>query len=202
MMAFSRVAYVCKCRTRLPSMVESRPDVAGPFTVRLGAATDLDRLPADYAGPSRLHELRARLAAGELFVVGELEGRIASCTWLRKGGAFALHYLRGREFHLAPNVGYGHDAWTDPALSGKGLRRAVFAEELRILDGLGIAWEVSYFVDHQLEGGRRTLARIGVPLVELWKVVIRRDGTVALTALSGDDAVTPGFDHALERRAG
>jgi hypothetical protein len=198
MMAFSRVAYVCKCPTRLPDGPRARPDVRGPFEVRLGGPDDLRRLPADYAGPSRLPELRARLDAGELFLVGELDGLIASCTWLRQGGSFSLHHLPRATFRLAPNVGYGHDAWTDPALSGKGLRRAVFEEELRTLDGLGFAWEVSYFVDHQLEGGRRTLARIGAPLTVLWKVVIQRDGGVALTELTRDGAALPSFDHTLE----
>lgn len=192
MMAFSRVAYICKCPTR----VTADPDVSGDVVVRTGHQGDLARLPPEVLPPGRLRILQERLEAGEILVVGESAGRIASCTWLRRGGAFTLHHLPERGFRLAPDVGYGYDAWTDPALRGRGIRRAVFAEELRILEFLGVAWEVSYFVDHQLDGGRRNLARIGVPLVPLWKVAVRPGGAVALTALSVDDpTVTPCFEH-------
>jgi GNAT superfamily N-acetyltransferase len=198
MMAFSRVAYVCKCPTE--GAAPGPPDQGEPECVRVrrGTIADVDRLPADASPPERAGRLRARLEAGEIFLVGEIAGRIGSCTWLRRGGGFALHHLPGRSFRLAEGVGYGHDAWTDPALRGRGIRRAVFAEELRVLARLGCAWEVSYFVAPQLEGGRRNLGRIGVPLVELWKVTARPDGTVALAELSRDGAATPCFPYARE----
>lgn len=191
MMAFSRVAYVCKCPTRARGPAWT-PD---GLSVRLGGVDDLARLPDEIGGPARAVKLGARLLGGELLVIGELQGRVASCTWLRRGGAFALHHLPERSFRLGPGVGYGYDAWTDPALRGRGIRQAVFAEELRILAERGDAWEVSYFVDHQLEGGKRTLERIGAPLTALWKVAVRRDGSVALTALCDDGAVTPCFEY-------
>ncbi len=194
MMAFSRVAYVCKCPTQVPARAGSA--ATGPLLVRTGGERDIDCLPEELLSWGRRERLQARLADGEQFVVGELEGRLVSCTWLRPGGVFSLHHLPGKAFRLGDGVGYGHDAWTDPALRGQGLRRSVFAEELRILARLGLAWEVSYFVDHQLEGGRRSLASIGVPLTALWKIRVRSGGAVDLEALSEDDAATPCFEYA------
>lgn len=196
MMAFSRVAYVCKVPTQVPAGV--RHETRGDILVRTGGEPDIDRLPAELLAAGGRERLQRRLADGELFVVGELDGRLVSSTWLRPGGVFSLHHLPGKTFRLAEGVGYGHDAWTDPAVRGLGLRRSVFAEELRILARLGLAWEVSYFVDHQLEGGRRTLARIGVPLTPLWKIRVRPDGSLALTALAEDSAVTPRFEYTRE----
>jgi hypothetical protein len=192
MMAFSRVAYVCKVPTRVPADI----DVSDDIVVRTGHRGDLARFPEELLSPGRREKLEARLEADEILVVGEVGGRIVSCTWLRRGGEFALHHLPEHRFRLGPGVGYGYDAWTDPTLRGRGIRRAVFAEELRILEFLGCSFEVSYFVDHQLDGGRRNLARIGVPLVPLWKMAIRPGGTVALEALSADaGTVTPCFDY-------
>lgn len=201
MMAFSRVAYVCK----VPTRVEADADGSDGVVVRTGHRGDLARFPPELLPPGRLRVLEERLEAGEILVLGEVDGRIASCTWLRRGGTFAIHHLPDHPFRLAPGAGYGYDAWTDPALRGRGIRRAVFAEELRILEFLGDPWEVSYFVEHQLDGGRRNLARIGVPLIPLWKVAIRPGGTVALTALAEDDhTVTPRFayERDLDARAG
>ena len=193
MMAFSRVVYVCKAPTG-----GARPERVDGLEVRAGTVADVDRLPAEISPPGRAVELRARIEDGETLVVGEAQGRIVSCTWIRRGGSFCIHHLPGRWFRLAEGVGYGYDAWTDPAMRGRGFRHAVFAEELRMLARLGCAWEVSYFVTPQLEGGRRTLARIGVPLVELWRVTARPDGSVALAELSRDGGVTPCFSFALE----
>ena len=195
-MAFSRVAYVCKCSTRIPDLDPEAPLAEG-VRVRTGSEADLARLPAEIDPPGRRARLAERLALGEIFVVGEIGDRIVSCTWLRRGGVFTLHHLPDRPFRLALGIGYGYDAWTDPALRGRGIRRAVFAEELRILRRLGAAWEVSYFVDHQLEGGRRNLSRIGSSLIPLWKLTVRPGG-VALKALFADDTVTPCFDYDTE----
>jgi hypothetical protein len=196
MMAFSRVAYVCK----VPTQVTARAgqDVSGGIRVRTGGEPDIDRLPAEMLSGGGRERLQGRLADGELFIVGDLEGRLCSSTWLRPGGVFSLHHLPGKSFRLGDGVGYGHDAWTLPEVRGRGLRLAVFAEELRILARLGLGWEVSYFVDHQLEGGRRNLARIGVPLTALWKIRVRPDGSLALTALSEDSSVTPRFEYTRE----
>jgi GNAT superfamily N-acetyltransferase len=196
MMAFSRVAYVCKVPTQIPH--QAGHDPRGDIRVRTGSEADIHRLPAELLSSGGRERLQTRLADGELFVVGELEGRLVSSTWLRPGGVFSLHHLPGKTFRLGDGVGYGHDAWTDPEARGRGLRHAVFTEELRILARLGLGWEVSYFVDHQLEGGRRTLARIGVPLTPLWKLRVRPDGSLALTALAEDTAVTPRFEYARE----
>lgn len=196
MMAFSRVAYVCKVPTQIAAQAGS--DASGRIRVRTGGAPDIERLPPELLSGGGRERLQRRLADGELFVVGELEGRLCSTTWLRPGGVFSLHHLPGKLFRLGDGVGYGHDAWTLPELRGRGLRLAVFAEELRILARLGLGWEVSYFVDHQLDGGRRNLARIGVPLIALWKIRVRPDGTLSLTALSEDSSVTPRFEYTRE----
>ena len=196
MMAFSRVAYVCKVPTQISAQAGS--DASGRIRVRTGGEPDIDRLPTELLSAGGRERLQRRLADGELFVIGELEGRLCSSTWLRPGGVFSLHHLPGKAFRLADGIGYGHDAWTLPELRGRGLRLAVFAEELRILARLGLAWEVSYFVDHQLDGGRRNLARIGVPLTPLWKIRVRPDGTLSLTALSEDSSVTPRFEYTRE----
>ena len=196
MMAFSRVAYVCKVPTQV--IAQAGHDGSGSVLVRTGGEPDIDRLPAQMLSAGGRERLQRRLADGELFVVGELDGRLCSSTWLRPGGVFSLHHLPGKSFRLGEGVGYGHDAWTDPDVRGRGLRLAVFAEELRILARLGLGWEVSYFVDHQLEGGRRNLARIGVPVTALWKIRVRSDGSLALTALSEDSSVTPRFEYTRE----
>jgi GNAT superfamily N-acetyltransferase len=195
MMAFSRVAYVCKCPTRDGDPAPPEGGLPERVRVRTGTIADVDHLPEDVCPPGNAPRLRARFDAGETFVVGEIEDHVVSCTWLRSGGAFALHHLPGRSFRLAEGVGYGYDAWTHPAFRGRGIRRAVFAEELRILAQLGCAWEVSYFVAPQIDGGRRNLGRIGVPLVELWKVTAFPDGSVALAELSQDGAATPCFPY-------
>jgi hypothetical protein len=194
MMAFSRLAYVCKVPTQVTTLAV--PDAEGTIPVRTGTEADIDRLPDEMLTGERRERLRQRLVDGEIFVIGELSGRIVSFTWLRPGGMFSLLHLPEHSYRLGAGVGYGYDAWTDPSVRGRGLRQAVFAEELRILARLGFGWEVSYFVGHQLEGGRRTLARIGVPLTPLWEVRVQRNGTLALTALRDDDAVTPCFEYA------
>lgn len=194
MMAFSRVAYVCQCPTTVPVP----PDPALDIQIRAGGEADLLRLPEEIRPPGRVDRLRARLREGEIFLLGERGGQIVSCTWIRRGGTFTLQGLPDHPFRLAPSAGYGYDAFTDPALRGQGLRRAVFAEELRLLRRLGASWEISYFVDHQLEGGRQSLAQIGVPLMPLWKVTALPGGRAAVVALSDHGAAVPCFAPADE----
>lgn len=194
MMAFSRVSYICKCPTLVPARDAAESDEGWRLIVRVGEARDLERLPEEVVPRGHRERLRARLDRGELLIKGELDGTIVSATWLRCSGTFLLHHLPDHPFRLGEGVGYGYDAWTAAALQGKGLRRVVFAEELRILARLGCAWEVSYFVQHQLDGGRRSLAKIGVPLLELWKVTARPGGVVQLTARAADGrAAVPCF---------
>src|SRR5690348_13054991 len=105
MMAFSRVAYVCKCPTKVTA--QAGHDPSGRVLVRTGGESDIDRLPGEPLSSGHRERLQRRLADGELFVVGELEGRIVSTTWLRPGGVFSLHHLPDKPFRLADSVGYG-----------------------------------------------------------------------------------------------
>jgi hypothetical protein len=103
-------------------------------------------------------------------------------------------YLPGCAFALPPSFGYGYDAWTPPELRGAGLRRLAFAEELRVLSAAGRAWEASYFVAHQLDGARRSLAQAGIAVVPLWRITLAADRRLRAERLLDEPGVHPLFD--------
>jgi hypothetical protein len=57
---------------------------------------------------------------------------------------------------------------------------------------MGKRWEASFFVAHQLDGARRSLARAGVELVPLWRVTLGPRRRVSFERFGPqDDEVTP-----------
>jgi hypothetical protein len=127
-------------------------------------------------------------------MVGLVGEKIVTYTWLHTRAVCDYPYLPGCSFKLAKDVGYGYDAWTPPDLRGGGLRRRAFLEELHILEKKGIAWEASYFVKHQLDGATRSLGKVGIEIVPLWRVTLQRDKSLAAEKLAKDDSSTePAF---------
>src|SRR5581483_3427199 len=126
---------------------------------------------------------RARLARGEHWMVGLVDDRIVTYTWLHGRPTCEYPYLPGCTFNLSADTGYGYDAWTPPDLRGGGLRRRAFLEELHILRALGKNWEASYFVKHQLDGATRSLGKVGIVIEPLWRVTLQRDKRLAVENL-------------------
>jgi hypothetical protein len=177
MIVFAREVFVCKCSTDVGT--EPPPDgPSGKAEMRFvkGTEAELSLLDPAHQGETEIADMRARLARGEHWMVGLSGGRIVTYTWLHARDRCDYPYLPGCSFHLAPDTAYGYDAWTPPDLRGGGLRRRAFLEELRILKGWGKAWEVSYFVKHQLEGATRSLGTVGIKVHPLWRVVLERSG--------------------------
>jgi hypothetical protein len=196
MIVLAREVFLCKCSTE----VASEPGGSeGSENLRFvtGSEAHIDLLDRDHHNDDHIADFRARLARGEYWLVGLLGDRIATYTWLHTRSRCEYPYLPGCAFQLEDSFGYGYDAWTPPTLRGGGLRRAAFVEELRVLSSLGKAWEASFFVAHQLEGARRSLARARVKIVPLWRIALNRGGdpTRRLTAerLTDDDGARPEF---------
>ena len=55
------------------------------------------------------------------------------------------------------------------------LSMAAFLEELDILRRWGKQWEASVFIKQQIEGANRSLAKVGIEIVPLWRVEYGRD---------------------------
>src|SRR5688500_5622251 len=138
--------------------------------------------------------MRERLVRGDYWMIGEREGAMVTTTWLSRAPRAAYPSLPGCEIRLRPDTGYGYDAWTPPELRGQGLRRVAFSRELDILRReWGLFWEASFFVKHQLEGARRSLALVGVTVVPLWRIWLKPDRTLGAEQLVDDDAAVPAF---------
>jgi hypothetical protein len=196
-LVFSREVFVCTCSTDVPpSDDEARGGLAGRLSFVRGSTADLARVDRAHHDEAHVTELRSRLARDEHWLIGELDGRIATYTWLHCRDRAAYPSLPGCEVVLRPDVGYGYDAWTPPELRGAGLRRRAFVEELRVLARLGKRWEASFFVKHQLDGAIRSLARVGVELVPLWRIYLRGDRRLGRERLTASDAATPAWGNA------
>src|SRR5262249_61532229 len=100
----------------------------------------------------------------------------------------------GCSFRLRADTAYGYGAWTPDHLRGRGYRRNAFVEELRILRGWGKRWEASVFVKSQLERATRSLARVGIHIVPLWRGTYTKEHRLVGEPLADDDCVTPLFD--------
>jgi hypothetical protein len=194
MIVFAREVFVCKCATRVADWSDpSAAEAVQRLTFIRGGEADLARLPAEHHDAKHIDELRARLARGEHWMVGELDGSIVTYTWLHTRSRVDYPYLPGCTFELAEDVGYGYDAWTPPELRKLGLRRKAFVEELHILERAGKRWEASYFVKHQLEGATRSLGTVGISIIPLWRVSLARDRSLAVEKLADDDSTRPAF---------
>lgn len=195
MAPFDREVFICKCSTAVPAGELGATGSAARIRWRRGSEADLARLDPRYHGDEDHELMSARLAHGRYWLLGEVDDRIATFTWLHHDDRATYPHLPNCEIRLRSDTGYGYDAWSHPDLRNQGLRRITFVEELHILRRTwGVAWEASVFVDHQLAGGTRSLAAAGVAVVPLWRVWIDPDGTPRVERLHGDaDAASPVF---------
>src|SRR4051812_47100885 len=193
MIVFAREVFVCKCPTQVPPDDPNAAELARRMVFKKGGEDDLARLDPAHHDPKHVDELRQRLHRGEHWMIGDVDGKMVTYTWLHTRPAIEYPYLPGCVFHVADDVGYGYDAWTPPDLRGGGLRRRAFLEELHILAGLGKRWESSFFVKHQLEGAQRSLGSVGIDVVPLWRVTLQRDKSLAVEQLAEDSSTRPAF---------
>lgn len=194
MIVLAREVFVCKCSTVVGEGVageEGFGELAQRLAFRKGSEADLALLDPAHHDPAHVEELRERLARGEHWMIGADGDRILTYTWLHTRNRIIYPYLPGCEFEVAPDVGYGYDAWTPPELRGGGLRRRAFVEELSILRGLGMSWEASFFVKHQLEGAQRSLAKVGITIEPLWRVQLAAGKKLAVEKLADDESTRP-----------
>lgn len=186
----AREVYVCKCST---DVQREDPD-ASPEVKRVrwikGTVADLARLPVEHHNAEHVEELRVRLERGEHWVLGLDGDKVVSYTWLHTRRTIDYPYLPGCTFETAPDVGYGYDAWTPPELRGGGLRRSGFLEELNVLKDMGMKWEASFFVKHQLDGATRSLGKVGIKIVPLWRARLERDRKLSFENLAPGDTST------------
>jgi hypothetical protein len=201
MIVLAREVFLCKCSTEV--LPEGRPtarrvpstqvrtsapnDAPGDLCFVRGTAEHLPLLDSVHHSPTHLAELRQRLARGESWLLGLQGSRAATYTWLHTRATCEYPYLPGCAFELPADHGFGYDAWTSPEARGSGLRRRAFVEELRWLDEVGKRWESSFFVAHQLAGAQRSLARVGVKIIPLWRVALGRDRRITLERLCNEE---------------
>lgn len=193
MLVFAREVFVCKCSTDVPRIDPEAGELASKMRFVKGTEADLARVDPDHHNAEHVAELRERLARGEHWMIGEVDGAIVTYTWLQASGRASYPSLPGCDVVLRKDCGYGYDAWTPPELRGKGLRRSAFLEELNILKDWGCAWEASFFVKHQLEGATKSLGSVGIEVVPLYRVFLQRDRTLGAEKLLDDDTAVPAF---------
>jgi hypothetical protein len=194
MLVFAREVFVCKCPTDVPGRDPAAEGLAARAAFVRGSEADLARLDMAHHGEEDVRQMCERLARGDYWMIGEVDGAIVTYTWLLRGDRATYPSLPGCEIRLRRDCGYGYDAWTPPELRGGGLRRVGFLEELHILRReWGLAWEASFFVKHQLEGATRSLSQVGIPVIPLWRVWLKPDRTLAAEQLADDDAAVPTF---------
>jgi hypothetical protein len=192
MIVLAREVFVCKCSTDVRRDDPGASDETRRVKWIQGTESHLAILDPAHHSPDHVEELRARLRRGEYWMLGMLDGRAVSYTWLHTRSRIEYPYLPGCAFTNAADVGYGYDAWTPPELRGGGLRRRGFLEELHVLKALGKRWETSFFVKHQLEGATRSLGKVGITIVPLWRVRLGRERKLSFEDLApGDGAATP-----------
>jgi hypothetical protein len=202
MIVFAREVFVCKCATTVARADgagavprEEANELARSMRFVKGGDDEIALLDREHHNDEHVADFRARLARGEHWMVGLVEGKIVTYTWLHTRAACEYPYLPGCAFYLEPDVGYGYDAWTPPDLRGGGLRRRAFVEELHILSSMGKAWEASYFVKHQLEGATRSLGKVGIVIQPLWRVTLGRKKRLNAQSLAPSDTSTrPAFE--------
>ena len=169
--------------------------VAAEVVWHHGTEADFDKLDREHHSDKHTDDFTQRLARGEIWLIGEVNGKHAGYTWLSRHETAFYPSLPGCEIRLSKETGYGSDAWTPPELRGKGLRRVGFLEELNILrEEWGLLWEASFFVRYQLEGATRSLGAVGIVIEPLWRVSLAKDRTLEAECLApGDDAAVPTF---------
>ncbi len=203
-LVFARELFVCVCPTAVPRENPEAGELASRVRFLQGTEADLGRVDPEHHDEEAVADLRARLDRGEHWLIGEIDDRIVTYTWLKRDDRAVYPSLPGCEVHLRDDTGYGYDAWTPPELRGQGLRRVAFLEELHVLREWGLEWEASFFVKHQLEGAQRSLGSVGIDVIPLYRVQLMRDRSLVAERLRDDDlagAAVPTFydapgDHA------
>lgn len=191
MIVLAREVFLCKCSTAVEAPPRSDAD-GGDIRFVRGDLSHLGLLDPVHHGDEHVRDFRDRLARGETWLLGLRGERVATYTWLHERDTCAYPYLPGCVFRLPADTAYGYDAWTPPELRGGGLRRIAFVEELRLLAARGKAWEASFFVAHQLERARRSLAMAGIAIIPVWRIVLGRDRrSVSTAALADPCGITP-----------
>ena len=195
MLVFAREVFVCKCPTDVqPRDRVQAEGLAAQVQFVRGGEADFARLDPEHHEAEAIRQMRERLARGDYWMIGEVDGKIVTYTWLLNDKRAAYPSLPGCEIRLRADCGYGYDAWTPPDLRGGGLRRVGFLEELHILRReWGLEWEASFFVKHQLEGATRSLGQVGIPVIPLWRIWLKPDRTLGAEQLADDDTAVPAF---------
>jgi hypothetical protein len=196
MIVFAREVFVCKCSTDVPADDPEANELSRKMRFVKGGEREIAQLDRAHHNDEHVADFRARLARGEHWMVGLVDEKIVTYTWLFEPARPVCEYpyLPGCAFEIAKDVGYGYDAWTPPDLRGGGLRRRAFLEELHTLRSQGKMWEASYFVKHQLEGATRSLGKVGIVIEPLWRVTIKANKKLAVENLAPNDKSTkPAF---------
>ena len=193
-LVFAREVFVCKCSTDVMRLDPNAGELAKQLEFIEGTKADLDRLPVEHHSDDAKAELEQRLDRGEYWMLGQIDGRIATYTWLHKRDIATYPSLPGCDITLSDDTGYGYDAWTPPELRGKGLRRSAFLEELWVLKNrLECNWEASFFVKHQLEGATKSLGSVGIEIIPTWRVWYNKQRTLEAELILEDDVARPAF---------
>lgn len=201
MLVFSREVFVCRCSTDVPRRDPEATGPAADVVWHRGTAADFVKLDPEHHSNEHVASFEQRLERGEYWLLGEIDGKMVSYTWLSRGPRAFYPSLPGCEIDLSSETGYGYDAWTPPELRGKGLRRVGFLEELNILrEEWGLLWEASFFVRYQLEGATRSLGSVGIVIEPLWRVWLGKERKLEAECLvAGDKTAVPSFlDAAVE----
>ena len=185
MVNFAREVFVCVCPTNVPKSEQNGQRPPQTVSFHQGVASDIERLDPEHHSPEYLEDLPKRLE-DHYWLVGEIDNRIVTYTWLHKNGHAEYRFLTGCGISMDDRCGYGFDAWTPPDLRGQGLRRVAFLEELMVLNNMGCDYEASFFVKHQLEGATRSLASVGIDVIPVWKVNVNRDKSFRSECLNQD----------------
>ncbi len=194
MIPLAREVFVVKCATEV-----AREAPPAGLRFKRGSEQDLARLaPVEESDATAAEELRARLQNGDHWVLGELDGAIATWGWLHTRERIDYPWLHGCAFDVSSDAGFSFDAWTSPALRDRGLRRQAALEENRVLAALGKKWNVAFYVVHQLEAAKKSLAKVGIELVPLWRVSVENRKALRLERLAPKEDATakPAFINA------
>jgi hypothetical protein len=187
MIVFSRNVVACRCGTDVPDHDPDASPLARALVVAEGREEDLDRLDREHHDRPLVDEMRGRLRRGDRLVTGRLGDRLVHYFWLSTRAEQTYPSLPGCTFTLDADTGYGYDAWTHPSMRGAGIRRRTFLDELRILRGLGMRYEASFFVAYQLEGAIRSLGRAGVVVEPVWRIRLAESRSLVFEPLLARD---------------
>lgn len=192
MIVAAREVFVCKCSTDVRENDPEATEEVKKVRWVQGTEEHLALVDPQFHDAAHVEDLRARLRRGEHWVLGLSGDRVVSYTWLHTRSTIDYPYIKGCAFRVAPDVGYGYDAWTPPDLRGGGLRRTGFLQELHVLKRMGMKWEASFFVKHQLEGATRSLGKVGIEIVPLWRARLAKRDLVEFEQLvPGDESTAP-----------